>query len=169
MVFSAFIVISVMPPLAANFVISIYEFVNSKHVKKIYKYFFFVPLFAIDVFYFFSINNFKVSECNVFYAIYYYPLGFLFGVFYYLPIAISMLILFSAFNETTKFKKELNVLKVGFALTFLPAWILELISHQVLIGIVSILCKFAVILAFSLTYFMLKFRMKEKEILKENI
>ncbi|PJA95817.1 MAG: hypothetical protein CO129_09630 [Ignavibacteriales bacterium CG_4_9_14_3_um_filter_34_10] len=169
LVFAAFVLISLLPPLVLNLIISLHEFVNVTEEKNIYKYIAFLPILGIDIFYFFLIDSFKLAECNVFYAIYYYPMGFLFGTFYYLPILISIIILFAKFKDSTKFKSELNALRFGFLLTFVPAWILEIISHQILIGIVSILCKFAVILAFSLTYFALKFRMNNKETPKENI
>ncbi|MFN3873856.1 MAG: hypothetical protein ACK4R9_12730, partial [Ignavibacterium sp.] len=78
----AFVIISYLPPLNLLLVLTLTN--NKKFGRKII--FIFLPAVFFTVYYLFSITNFRVAKCTVIYASYYYPLGDLYGFFYYLPI-----------------------------------------------------------------------------------
>lgn len=148
-IYIAFSVISFLPPLALLFIL------NLKDIKNKYINLIFLPPVFFTVFYFFNINVFKLIECTSLYSIYKYPYGDLYGFFYYVPVIISIIILF---NETLKNRKaEFIILLIGFLVMSFPvvtAFILKLFGDGRLVTtIVSVMCKSAFFFAFSLFYF----------------
>ena len=153
--FLAFTDISFLPPLGLYFVLSFYGY-KSKYFKL-----FFLPAIAFLVYYATIINHFNVNTCTVFYAVYKYPQGDLYGFFYYVPILITMIFLARGIKKSPD-KKIIHLSKVlltAYILISLPviaAFILVLTGNFGLIqAIVSVMCKFAIILAVALTYFTL--------------
>jgi hypothetical protein len=118
----------------------------------------FLPAIFFVVYYTFSIPKFEVTSCTVLYATYHYPLGDLFGVFYYLPILISivLLILFIKKEEDGKNKLIGKVLLFGEIVISLPVLIAFSLmfagSYDIITAIESIMCKFAFIYAVCLSF-----------------
>lgn len=153
--FLAFSDISFLPPLGLYFVLSFYNY-KSKYFTLI-----FLPASAFIIYYATIINQFNVNTCTVFYAIYKYPQGDIYGFFYYVPIIITMGFLFRGIKKTDN-KKNIHLSKIllaAYILISIPviiAFILALSGEMTLVhSIVSVMCKFAILLAVAVTYFSL--------------
>ncbi|MFH1197849.1 MAG: hypothetical protein V1720_19265 [bacterium] len=151
-IYSAFFVITFLPPLGLNL---IWNFVK---IKSLPGKLFFLPAISFVIYYAFVVEKFTLAKCTVLYATYYYPLGDLYGFFYYLPIFITVFLLVKNMlsqpegNE----KKLTKILLTGYLLTFLPMILILLIFPSAIFSVDSILCKLAFILAIFLTFFALK-------------
>jgi len=153
--FWAFADISFLPPLGLYFVLTFYNY-RSK-----YFVFIFLPAIAFVIYYSTIIEQFNVNACTVFYAIYKYPQGDIYGFFYYVPIIITMGFLFRGIKKTDN-KKIIHLSKIllaAYILISIPviiAFILALSGEMTLVhSIVSVMCKFAILLAVAVTYFSL--------------
>ena len=150
----AFVIIGFLPPLNLLLTFTLSNSINPK--KKIYLIF--IPAIAFAIYYSFIIPEFGVTSCTVLYASYHYPLGDLFGVFYYLPILISIVLLIK-FIKKTEDKKKKTIAKVllfgsifisfpvliGFALMLSK-------NYSIISAMESIMCKFAFIYAVCLSF-----------------
>jgi len=150
----AFIIIAFLPPL--NLLLT-FTLLNSTYLKKKI-YLIFIPAIAFAIYYTFIIPEFAVTSCTVLYASYHYPLGDLFGAFYYLPILISIVLLIK-FIKKAEDKKKKTVAKVllfgsifisfpvliGFTLMFFK-------NYSIISAMESIMCKFAFIYAVCLSF-----------------
>jgi hypothetical protein len=147
----AFVVISFLPPLCLLLTLKIIK--NNFKLK----YLLFIPPIFFAIFYFIIIDQFAVVECTVLYATYNYPLGDLYGFFYYLPILTSFLILI--FKKKEIIKKHFNLLFIGHLFIILPVvagfTLLYLNFPGVVNSMESILCKFAFGFAVALSIFCL--------------
>lgn len=154
--FLAFTDISFLPPLGLFFVLSLYNY-KSGYFKLL-----FLPATTFIFYYSTITDRFNVNTCTVFYAIYKYPLGDLYGFIYYVPIIITIVLLTRGIKKSAdKIIVHLSkVLLTSYILIAIPviiAFILVFLNQTMLIqSIVSVMCKFAVILAIALTYFALK-------------
>ncbi len=103
-------------------------------------------------------NELAATKCAVMYAAYFYPLGDLYGVFYYLPVLIAIIILIKKISSLTDSPKREQsiILLTGFLLTFVPSTILYFVYPDYTEIVESVLCKFAFILALTFFYFVLK-------------
>jgi hypothetical protein len=153
--FLAFADISFLPPLGLYFVLSFYKY-RSK-----YFVFIFLPAIAFVIYYSTIIEQFNVNACTVFYAIYKYPQGDLYGFFYYTPVLVTMALLIHGIRKSSD-KRVIHLSKVlltAYILISIPvvtAFVLVLSDQMLLVhSIVSVMCKFAVLLAVALTYFVL--------------
>ncbi|MBK7500783.1 MAG: hypothetical protein IPI19_17295 [Ignavibacteriales bacterium] len=150
----AFVIIGFLPPLNLLLTFTLSNSINLK--KKIYLIF--IPAIAFAIYYSFIIPEFAVTSCTVLYASYHYPLGDLFGVFYYLPILISIVLLIK-FIKKAEDKKKKTIAKVllfgsifisfpvliGFALMLSK-------NYSIISAMESIMCKFAFIYAVCLSF-----------------
>jgi hypothetical protein len=124
----------------------------------------FLPAVAFVIYYSMIIDRFNVNSCAVFYAIYKYPYGDIYGLFYYVPIlsTIGFLIrgiLKSADKTEIRFSKILLIAYLLISLPVIIAFILVLIDEEMLLhSIVSVMCKFALLLAIALTYLAINFK-----------
>lgn len=152
LIYLAFLDISLLPPLGLYTVIKYYG-KESKYNKIV-----FVPALFFIIYYPFVIDQFQVAKCTVLYATYYYPLGDLYGIFYYLPVIFSMIILYKKLGaEKNPLQKTLTwTFLFGYLFTFIPSIILAIAVPEYLTAIVSILCKLAFIFATFLMIFVLK-------------
>lgn len=153
----AFVIISYLPPLNLLLVVALAT--NYKLGRK--SILLFLPAFFFTIYYSFMISSFEVAKCTVLYASYHYPLGDLYGFFYYLPILISIIILVKKIPSTSD-KKQKLILKVllystifislpvvvGFTLMFFD-------SYAIISSMESIMCKFAFLYALSLAFLIL--------------
>lgn len=163
MAYAAFAFISFLPPL--NLALTL------KHFQKEagwHKFLFLPPVFFI-VYYYFVVEKFAVTSCSVLYASYSYPLGTLFGVFYYLPMLISIAFLFYKVSRTEDKEtvKQIKLLLPGLIFISVPvivAFILLFFRvYSLLKAIESVMCKFAFVYAVCLAYFVLINRKKLDE------
>lgn len=151
----AFIDISFLPPLD---LFLIYTFFIRKNDNL--RYLFIFPFFFI-IYYALVLNRFEVASCTVFYAVYHYPLGTLYGVCYYLPIAASVFFLISYLRKGTVRKNILfaGLLLTGHVIMAIPVLFAFLLAALRMPGMLnsveSIMCKFAFSYALCLTFFAL--------------
>ncbi len=149
----AFDVISFLPPLSFLLVLS-YLKIRSKLKPLI-----FLPAMFFIAYYSSVINEFAVVKCSVLYASYNYPLGTLYGAFYYLPIFISFFLLYDNLNNRDFPVKQTRLLIIGHYFIIVPviaSFILLLLNLPGLLSVIeSILCKFAFGYAVALGFYTL--------------
>lgn len=150
----AFAIISFLPPLNLLLVL-----ILAYDIKINYKYILiFIPSIAFVIYYLFVIPKFVVAKCTVLYASYHYPLGDLYGTFYYLPIIISIIVLLLFIPKSTDKKKKLIAKLLLFGAIFISiptitGFILMFMgNYSVLSSIESIMCKFAFVYAMILGF-----------------
>lgn len=150
-VYFAFAVISLLPSFNFILVAELYNF-KSKIIILI-----FLPALAFILYYLFVIDQFTITSCAVLYATYNYPLGDLYGLFYYAPVVAVIVFLLRGIKEG-KDKKTLFISKVllaGNIIISIPtalAFVLIAIGDYYLIAkIESIMCKFAFVYALCLS------------------
>ena len=154
----AFIIISFLPPL--NLLIALTSaFANTPADKlTLVKILIFLPAISFAIYYTFIIPEFAVTNCTVLYATYHYPLGDLFGLFYYLPILVSIILLVVFVKKESNKKKKLvgKVLLSGAIFISIPPLLgFSLMftgSYSVISAIESVMCKFAFVYALCLTF-----------------
>jgi hypothetical protein len=148
----AFLIISFLPPLNLSLTL------NLTHTLKSIGYLIYLPALLFSIYYTFIIPEFVVTSCTVLYATYHYPLGNLFGLFYYLPILISIILLSSFVKKESDKKKKLigKVLLFGAIFISIPpvlGFVLMIAdSYAVISAIESVMCKFAFVYALCLTF-----------------
>ncbi len=150
----AFVIIGFLPPLNLLLTFTLSNRINLK--KKIYLIF--MPAIAFAIYYSFIIPEFAVTSCTVLYASYHYPLGDLFGAFYYLPILISIVLLIKFIKKTEDKKRKLiaKVLLFGAIFISFPVLIgftlMFFKNYSIISAMESIMCKFAFIYAMCLSF-----------------
>ncbi|MBI5660757.1 MULTISPECIES: hypothetical protein [Ignavibacterium] len=153
----AFVIISYLPPLNLLLVLTLTN--NNKLDRKIILIF--LPAVFFTVYYLLSVAKFQVAKCTVLYASYHYPLGDLYGFFYYLPILISMIILISTIPKTDDKKMKLILRVVLYSTIFISLPVVAGFSlmfagsYTVISSMESIMCKFAFVYALSLGFVIL--------------
>jgi hypothetical protein len=152
----AFVIISFLPPL--NLILtSAFTKVPADKLSY-FRYVVFIPAILFTTYYTFVIPEFAVTSCTVLYATYNYPLGDLYGFFYYLPILISIMLLISFIKKVGDKKAKLiaKVLLVASIFISLPVVIgftlMLLGSYSLVSAIESIMCKFAFVYALCLSF-----------------
>jgi len=148
----AFVIISFLPPLNLILTLSLsYTFTRAG-------YLIFIPAISFLVYYTFVIPQFAVTSCTVLYATYHFPLGELFGFFYYLPILVSIVLLirFIRKENDKKTKKIGKVLLFGSVFISLPVVVGFTLmfagNYSLISAIESIMCKFAFVYAVCLSF-----------------
>jgi len=150
----AFIIISFLPPLNLLLVLTLTRNLN----LTLPAWLIFIPAILFSIYYTFIIPKFAVTSCTVLYATYHYPLGDLFGFFYYLPILVSIVLLIRFVKKESEQKKRLigKVLLFGAVFISIPPLLgFSLIfagSYAVISAIESVMCKFAFVYALCLTF-----------------
>lgn len=154
----AFFNISFLPPLNLLLVLNLTRnptpTLNLSRIGKLI----FLPAIFFIVYYTFVIPQFAVTSCTVLYATYHYPLGDLYGMFYYLPIAVSIILLIIDLRKEKdhKSKLALKVLLFGGIFISVPVVIgFTLIlwdSYGLISAMESIMCKFAFVYAVCLSF-----------------
>ena len=110
------------------------------------------------IFFSFVIPEFEVTKCTVLYATYHYPLGDIYGFFYYLPILISIILLALFVRKENEKRKRLigKVLLFGAIFISIPpvlGFILMFAGYYSLISkMESVMCKFAFVYALCLSF-----------------
>jgi len=148
----AFVIISFLPPLNLLLALTLNKNISTQ------LFLIFIPAIIFSIYYTFVIREFAVTSCTVFYATYHYPLGDLFGFFYYLPILISIILLILFIKKESDKKKRLvgKVLLFSSVIISIPpilGFILMFVgSYSLISAIESIMCKFAFVYAVCLTF-----------------
>jgi hypothetical protein len=152
----AFFNISFLPPLNLLLVLNLTRnpTLNLSRIGKLI----FLPAIFFIIYYTFIIPQFEVTSCTVLYATYHFPLGDLYGMFYYLPIAVSIILLIIDLRKEKdhKSKLALKVLLFGGIFISVPVVIgFTLIlwdSYGLISAMESIMCKFAFVYAVCLSF-----------------
>ena len=151
MPYLAFVDIIFLPPLIIILVSRLYNYEN-KFLNLV-----FLPAIVFIIYYTIVIDKFAVTSCTVLYATYSYPLGDLYGAFYYLTIIITTIILIKKISTETD-KKILKISKIllfGNFIISIPviiAFVMRFTGSYFLIEMIeSIMCKFAFIYVFCLS------------------
>lgn len=150
----AFVIIGFLPPL--NLLLT-FTLASESNLNK-QTYLIFIPAIAFVIYYSFIIPEFVVTNCTVLYASYNYPLGDLFGAFYYFPILVSIVLLtkFIKNNEDKKKKLIAKVLLFGSIFISFPVLIGFTLmftgNYSIISAMESIMCKFAFIYAVCLSF-----------------
>lgn len=156
----AFVDITFLPPLNLLFILTIFG-TKKKLVPLI-----FLPAVVFVIYYSLVISEFEAVKCTVLYATYNYPLGDLYGFFYYLPLLTAFVLIVKNMNRTTgqKFSISLKYLFYGHLTLIIPVGIAFTLLSLGYLGlrdsIESILCKFAFLYCIVLIYFALSNKQK---------
>ena len=162
MPYLAFIDIIFLPPLIIILLSRLYNYEN-KFLNLI-----FLPAISFIIYYTIVIDKFVVTSCTVLYATYSYPLGDLYGVFYYSPVIIATIILIKNILQNTdkKIVKISKILLVGKIIVSIPVIVGFVMmftgSHYLIAKIESVMCKFAFFYAVFLSIAVL-YNSKEKD------
>ena len=156
-IYLAFVTISFLPPTGLLLIAK----VNKINLKR-FQGLIFAPAIFFSLYYFLTIKEFRVRECSVIYASYHYPLGFLYGLFYYLPILIALSIAFrNLFTSKDKVLKRNNLILILGYLSFLIPMIVTLLIYPESVNFIeSLMCKFAFVLSLTISYFALDIKRK---------
>jgi hypothetical protein len=150
----AFVIISFLPPL--NLLLALTLTRNLTLTLK--SWLIFIPAITFSIYYTFVIPEFAVTSCTVLYTTYHYPLGDLYGFFYYLPILISIILLILFVKKESDQKKKLigKVLLFGAIFMSIPPLLgFSLMfagSYSLISAMESVMCKFAFVYALCLTF-----------------
>jgi len=162
MAYFAFVDITFLPPLNLLFILTLFRYKN-KLTPLI-----FLPGLVFVVYYSIIINEFEAVKCTVLYATYNYPLGDVYGFFYYLPLLAAFILIIRNMNRTQgqKFPISIRYLFYGQLSLIIPVVIaftlLSLGYTGLRDSIESILCKFAFLYCMVLVYFALSNKQKKK-------
>jgi hypothetical protein len=147
----AFIIISFLPPLNLILTLSVTHTFDKK------TYLVFIPAIFFTLYYSFVISEFVVTSCTVLYASYHYPLGDLYGFFYYLPVLISIVFLIRYITKHQGEQKKIIVRILLFGTVFISLPVLMgftlmlFKNYSIISAMESIMCKFAFVYAICLT------------------
>jgi len=123
------------------------------------KILFIVPIMFV-VYYAFIIGRFEMTSCTVFFAVFNYPHGTLYGLCYYLPVVASVYYLISYLQKgDTKKGLYAGLFLTGHLIMIIPVLFAFLLSALKMRGMLnsveSIMCKFAFGYVLCLTFFAL--------------
>jgi hypothetical protein len=156
----AFVDIGFLPPLNLFFILSLFG-----HKSKLTRLIFLPAIFFV-IYYSIMIIEFKVVKCTVLYATFNFPLGDIYGFFYYslLLIAFILIIRKTRNIKGQKFPISLNYLLFGHLSLIIPVTAAFILSVSGFAGVIdsieSILCKFAFLYCMVLFYFALSNKKK---------
>jgi len=158
-VYLAFVVISFLPPLLLNLVMTI------RNDKALIRRIIFIPIMLLLFYFTLIISEFVVTRCTIMFAAYDIPLPDLYGFLYYSPVLISIILLFKMIKseEYQKQKTNLIILNTGMVLTFIPTWFIILLFPSLIEFVESFLCKSASIMALTLTIFAMRNKIELKD------
>jgi hypothetical protein len=152
----AFVIISFLPPL--NLTLTLTLSLTHNLTLTLKSWLIFLPAILFSIYYTFVIPEFAVRSCTVLYATYHYPLGDLYGFFYYLPILISIILLALFVRKESDKKKKLvgKVLLFGSIFISIPPvlgfTLMFAGSYSLISAMESIMCKFAFVYALCLAF-----------------
>lgn len=118
---------------------------------------------ALSVYYLIVPNAFNLQTCNPFYAVYTYPLGNLYGIFYFGFIGWALILIgIGWIVNGRKSRKDLNkkaaLVLIGYLSFLVPMAITVVVDFSTSSAIPSIMCKYALLLATTLLIFSFQYR-----------
>ena len=157
-VYIAYSLISLLPPLGLYLALNLNKIISKWNLLV------FIPALFFIFYYPLVLNEFKVLNCTVILADYEYPLPDIYGVVYYFPIlaTVGLFIRLYIREQDKKVKNNNGILLLGYLLAFLPPVITILIFPSLINYVESYLCKFAFILALSLTIYAIRSKQNNK-------
>jgi len=123
---------------------------------------------SLSIYYVIVPNAFTLQTCNVFYAVYNYKLGNLYGVFYFGYILWAFVLIsitfFRSFRKREKISNKNTILVLLGYLSFLIPMALTIVIHPstAIAALESIMCKYAILLAIILLIFTFQHRNQDK-------
>jgi hypothetical protein len=150
----AFMIITFLPPLNLLLVLTLKPELKIKPIV----FPLLLPALFFLVYYSIVISDFAVTSCTVLYATYKYPLGDLYGFFYYLPILISVILIIVLIKKEDDKRQKLveKVLLFGSIFISIPVisgFTLMFAGYFSLISAIeSVMCKFAFVYAICLSF-----------------
>jgi hypothetical protein len=159
-VYSAFVIITFLPPLLLTLVFTIKQNKTDKTITLI-----FLPAVFLLSYYLFVIPNFVVTECTVLFAAYDMPLGDLYGVVYYSPIIISVILLLKMLYNPNYEKEKTNLIIIlsGILSAFVPVALIIAAFPNLIDYVESFFCKSASLIAITLSIVAIRNKEKLKE------
>ena len=159
-VYLAFVIITFLPPLLLLLVFTI----QKKKSKLLFVIF--LPAVLLLGYYFFVMQDFIITECTVLFAAYDMPLGDLYGVVYYSPIIISVILLgkMISLSEYKKEKINLYVMLFGVLGAFVPVALIIAAFPNLIDYVESFFCKAASLIAITLSIVAIRNKEKIKEV-----
>lgn len=160
----SFVVISFLPPMILIFTLNLWD-KNSK-----LQYLFFAPSVFFMFYYFIHIENFQIYDCTPFAVAYNYPLGDLYGIFYYLPLIVSMIyLIIKIFGMNDKGKIKLSIVfLISILITSFPVFVafgLKFAEINFMLEVIeSVMCKFALFTAIGISFVALNNPPTEKKL-----
>jgi len=160
MAYLAFVDITFLPPLNLLFILTLF-----KYKQKLAPLIFLPPVFFV-IYYSIVMSEFESVKCTVLHATYNYPLGDIYGFFYYLPLLTAFILIVKNLKheKKQKFPISLKYLIYGHLSLIIPAAVaftsLSLGYTGFRDSIESILCKFAFLYCLVLVYFALSNKQK---------
>ena len=158
-VYLAFVVISFLPPLLLNLVMTIRN--DKVSIRRII----FTPIILLLLYFTLIIPEFVVTRCTILFAAYDIPLPDLYGFLYYSPVLTTIILLFKMIRNEKYQKQKTNliILNTGIVLTFIPTEIIILLFPSLIEFVESFLCKSASIMALTLTVFAMRNKDERKD------
>jgi hypothetical protein len=150
----AFVDISFLPSFSLLITLNLTKHLQQNKIR----YLLFIPPIAFAIYYQFVVDRFIVTGCTILYASFNYPLGDLFGFFYYLPIVISIILLMLFIKQKPERKQKTIAQILLFSSIFISLapivafTLFALGSYKILSAVESIICKFAIVYAVSLSF-----------------
>ncbi|MBK9098509.1 MAG: hypothetical protein IPM14_10430 [bacterium] len=150
----AFVIISFLPPLNLLLTLTL----THDLTLTLKSWLIFIPAIFFSIYYTFINPEFAVTSCTVLYATYHYPLGDLYGFFYYMPILISIILLVVFVKKDSDKKKRLvgKVLLFGAVFISIPPVLgfslMVAGSYSLISAMESVMCKFAFVYALCLAF-----------------
>jgi len=156
LIYISFFIISFLPPLVLLLVLTFYQ-IESKLRLLI-----FLPIILLLFYYVFILEGFEITKCTILFVAYEMPLGDLYGVIYYLPVLLSITLLFKMINNPIfKVKKiNLQIMLGGLLLAFIPVALIIALFPFLIDYVESFFCKAASVIALTLTIYALRNKTK---------
>lgn len=109
---------------------------------------------AFSIFFLTAGHGIAADQCAGNYVIFKMMPGavYLYAAYYYVWIVAAMVFAYSASQKKLKHKRALHYLALGYASFIIPTTVVNLVNPATISGIPSIMCGFAVILAFCLLF-----------------
>ncbi|MHA1561592.1 MAG: hypothetical protein ACTSPA_05650 [Promethearchaeota archaeon] len=146
-------IITYLPPTGYLLTIRVMQ-CKRKFVQIIY---YLSLLFAVilSFYYLFVDTTIVLQDCNPLYAVYQIGFSLLYGVYYYLVLFISLLVIFYQiiFKGVLKHKIKGLLVLIGYISFLLPMAITLIVDPLLIPAISSIMCKYAILLAIMLLIF----------------
>lgn len=152
LIYISFFIISFLPPLLFYLVLTI------KKVESNLKYLVFIPIILLLLYFLFVLGGFEITTCTILFVAYEMPLGDLYGVIYYTPVLLSMILLTLMIKNPLYEKEKINlqIILGGILLAFIPVALIISVFPFLIDYVESFFCKAASLIALTLTVYAMR-------------